>query len=43
MNPWAKYELLFDILVVSINVLTYAAFIFGIIEWIIRKVKQNDG
>ena len=37
-----KYELLFDILVISINVLTYAAFISGIIEWIMKKVGKND-
>ena len=44
MNPWSEYELLFDILVLSLNVLTYAAFLAGIIEKIIKMKgrEKND-
>ena len=41
MNPWSEYELLFDILVILINVLLYSAIIAGIVEFIIKKVKEK--
>ena len=41
MNPWSEYELLFDILVILINVLLYSAIIAGIAEFIIKKVKEK--
>lgn len=46
MNNWSDYELLFEILVISINVLWYTAIVAGIIEKILDvrkgKGKQND-
>jgi len=39
MNNWSEYELLFDILVISLNVLWYSAIIAGIVEWIVKKVR----
>ena len=43
MNNWGDYELLFEILVISINVLWYSAIIAGVVEWIVKKVRvRND-
>ena len=42
MNPWSEYELLFEILVISINVLWYAAIAAGVIEKIL-DVRQAKG
>ena len=46
MNNWSDYELLFEILVVSINVLWYSAIVAGIIEKTIDvykgKVRKNE-
>lgn len=40
MNNWSEYELLFEILVISINVLWYTAIIAGIVEKIL-DVRQG--
>ena len=40
MNNWSEYELLFEILVIAINVLWYTAIVTGIVEWIVKVVKK---
>ncbi len=40
MNNWSDYELLFEILVISINVLWYSAIVAGVVEWIVKVVKK---
>lgn len=40
MNNWQEYALLFNILIISINVLWYTAVVAGIVEWIIKVVKK---
>lgn len=40
MNKWSDYELLFEVLVVSINALWYSAIVAGIVEKIL-DVRQG--
>lgn len=44
MNNWSDYELLFEILVISINVLWYSAIVAGVVEKIldVRKGKVRE-
>ena len=42
MNQWQEYELLFEILVISINVLWYSAIVAGIVQKIL-DVRKGKG
>ena len=39
-NSWSEYELLFEILVIGINILLYSAIVAGIIEAVKARRKK---